>query len=68
MSNILLHIFLQVAFAVLASAVFKLEPYSTLYLPSAYDGSGNPMYEYGGDAIEDAAYDAMDEIVYTAGR
>lgn len=68
MSNLFIHIFLQVVFAILASAVFELKPYSTLYLPSAYDASGNPVYEYGGDAIEDAAYDAMDEIVYTAGR
>ena len=51
-----------------ANAIYRLEFYSTLYLPASYDDQRNPMYEYGGDAIEHAVYDNKEDIVYTAGK
>ncbi|XP_072024360.1 mesenchyme-specific cell surface glycoprotein-like [Amphiura filiformis] len=67
MSRFYLHFAFIVCSMLKVHATYKLQFYSTLYLPSFYDNQGNPGYEYGGDAIEHAVYDGKDGLVYTAG-
>eukprot|EP00118_Oscarella_pearsei_P002506 m.10740 g.10740 ORF g.10740 m.10740 type:complete len:209 (+) comp22611_c0_seq2:222-848(+) len=65
---LVLTLFAGCAYSAIDANSVSLSLLSTSYLPSSYDGSGNPSYMFGSDSAEAIAYDPSKKVAYVVGK